>query len=221
MSARIMLWIAIAALSLLGSAAFARSLCGPAPADNKCVRGIGQFAGSPCLTLRAFRGASDSDVRSRAMDFASMSRFMENPKQWVGVHNACCTGLMQVNYSNLRNPDFCGCTAQEYAAYTQEQQIDVYVRYLQSLNADNGMTALKEMIKNGQTLGGHIVDGYTLVACAQMGSGNCDAAVANGCSSVAVGEGGDTHVNVCTMADRVRDSAAGSPQTMAACEPSN
>jgi hypothetical protein len=78
------------------------------------------------------------------------------------------------------------------------------------------MQQLKQMIANHQTLGGHVVDDYTLVACAQMGTGNCDAAVQNRCSSLAVGEGGDNYVNVCTMADDARTRASASNE-LAAC----
>jgi len=142
---------------------------------------------------------------------------MENPKQRVGVHNGCCTGLMQIHYFNLRKPEICGCTPDEYGTYTQDEQIDVYVNYFRTFNNNFGMNHLKSMIDSNQTLGGHIVDGYTLVACAQMGTGNCDAAVRNACSSTKIGEGGDTHVNVCTMADDVRSRALRSPAVLASC----
>src|SRR5271169_189952 len=104
--------------------AFAGSLCVAPPSDNKCSGGVGQFKGDPCMTLRAFQTVGDPDARDHSMDYASMSRFVEDPKQWVGIHNSCCTGLMQLNYVNLNNPDICGCTAQEFAAYSQQQQID-------------------------------------------------------------------------------------------------
>lgn len=205
--------------SFLLSYAVAGSLCTPPPQDNTCVRGVGQFEGSACLTLQAFQTLSDTYLQSRATDFAAMSRFVEDPKQWVGIHNSCCTGLMQINYLNLRNPTICGCEAREFATYTQQQQIDVYMIYFHAFDSNYGMNELKEIINNHQTLGGYTVDGYTLVACAQMGAGNCNAAVQNQCRSVAVGEGGDNHVNVCTMADRAREEAAADSDEFASCGP--
>ena len=180
--------------------------------------GIGQFKGDACLTLNSFQKLDDSNLRSSSQDFAAMSRYVEDQQQLVGIHNNCCTGLMQLNYVNLQNPNICGCTAAEYGAYTQQQQIDVYQNYFHTLNADYGMNQLKQMIAGHQTLGGHVVDGYTLVACAQMGTGNCDAAVRNACSSVAIGEGGDTHVNVCTMGDKAR-AAMASYNIFSTCAP--
>jgi hypothetical protein len=82
------------------------------------------------------------------------------------------------------------------------------------------MQQLKQMIANHQTLGGHLVDDYTLVACAQMGTGNCDAAVQNECNSLDVGKGGDNHVNVCTMADEARARASASRE-LAVCQSSD
>jgi len=196
--------------------AVAGSLCKPPPDDNRCVNGVGQFKGSVCLTLKSFQTARDSYFRRQAMNFAAMSRFVEDPKQWVGIHNSCCTGLMQLNYPNLRDPNICGCEPQEFATYTPDQQIDTYTTYFSTLDNNDGMIQLKQMINSQQLLGGHLVDGYTLVACAQMGSGNCNAAVQNQCSSIAVGEGGDNHVNVCTMADRAREAAAASNE-LASC----
>jgi hypothetical protein len=179
--------------------------------------GKGEYPGNPCLTLEAFRNTNNKYLQQHAVDFASVSRFIEDTLQRVGIHNGCCTGLVQLNQSNLRNPSFCGCTPAEYGAYTQEQQIDVYANYFRIFDRDYGMTQLRNMIDDNQTLGGHTIDGYTLVACAQMGSGNCKAAVQNACSSVAVGQGGDNSVNVCTMADFVRAQAQSAPQVLGSC----
>jgi hypothetical protein len=201
------------------SFASAASLCAPPPSDNRCIDGVGQFKGNPCMTLRAFQNLEDAYLREHAMDFAAMSRFVEDPKQLVGIHNSCCTGLMQLNYINLRKPEICGCTAQEFGAYSQQQQIDVYNRYLSTFANNFGIGQIKLLIVHSQTLGGHVVDGYTLVACAQMGTGNCDAAVRNECSSLAVGEGGDNHVNVCTMADKARADAQLRAEEFAVCTP--
>jgi hypothetical protein len=179
--------------------------------------GRGEYPGNPCLTLQAFRSANNRFLQQHAVNFASVSRFIEDTLQRVGIHNGCCTGLMQLNQSNLRNPAFCGCTPAEYGAYTQAQQIDVYANYFQIFDSDFGMTQLESMVDNNQTLGGHVIGGYTLVACAQMGTGNCKAAVQNACSSVAVGQGGDNSVNVCTMADFVRAQAQSAPQALGSC----
>lgn len=171
--------------------------------------GSGVFPGSttvsPCDTKNAFQNSQNSILSQNAQDFADMSRFMENASQQTGLHNDCCTGLMQMNQGNLRK--FCGCTPEQYAQMSVQQQIDVYGRYFSSTQDAWGMQQLRQMMQSGQTLGGHKIDGITLVACAQMGTGNCAAAVKNGCSSLALGQGGDGHVNVCTMADKVRATA--------------
>jgi hypothetical protein len=177
--------------------------------------GSGVFSGSttvaPCNTKNGFSNSSNADIASNAQYFADMSRFMEDPSQQTGLHNDCCTGLMQMNQGNLRA--FCGCTPEQYAQMSAQQQLDVYTNYYNSIQNTWGVQQIKDLTASGGTLGGHAIDYFDVVACAQMGPGNCAAAVKNGCSSLALGQGGDGSVNVCTMADAVRNRAANQDKT--------
>ena len=179
----------------------------------------GSTQASPCDVSNAFANTSDSYLNAHAQDFAAMSHFVEDPNGQTGTFNgSCCTGLMQINTGNLRNPDICGCTRAEYGAMSPQQQIDVYAKYVNvSFANDPSVQTLKNMQANGQTLGGHQVDTETVIACMQMGTGNCAAAIKNGCSSTTLGQGGDNHVNVCTMGDKARLAMQNNPNTFANC----
>ncbi|MDE2579116.1 MAG: hypothetical protein KGL46_09945 [Hyphomicrobiales bacterium] len=194
---------ALAFLALAFSAAFARDL------------GSGNFPGGttvqPCDTKNAFSNSSNPTLANNSQYFADMSKFMEDPSQQTGLHNSCCTGLMQMNQSNLKQ--FCGCTPEQYAQMSAQQQIDVYTKYFNSIQNTPGMTEMQKLADSGGTLGGHKIDEFDVIACAQMGPGNCAAAIKNGCSSLALGQGGDGSVNVCTMADAVRSRAAKNEKT--------
>lgn len=161
-----------------------------------------------------FQNSSNSYLQQNAAQFAAMSANVEDTTRDSTVYNgSCCTGMMQINTSNLANPDICGCTPAEFAAMSGQQQIDVYTRYFDGVQSDASIQKLEQMQASGQTLGGQVVTGDTVVACAQLGTANCAAAIANNCSSVANGQGGDGSVNVCTMAAKATSGSSDSSST--------
>ena len=163
-----------------------------------------------------FANSNNSYLRDNASTFAAMSRNVENSTGYTGLYNgSCCTGLMQMNRSNLR--EFCNCTPEQYATMSGQQQIDVYGKYYSSIQNDPSVRQLREMQANGQTLGGQPVTGGTIAACIQLGTGNCRDAIRNGCSSTARGQGGDGHVNICTMGAKAGDGKGGTGSNPSAC----
>ncbi len=146
-----------------------------------------------------FANSSNPYLAANASTFAAMSHNVEDPNGNTGTYNgSCCTGLMQLNNGNLAT--FCNCTKQEFAAMSGQQQIDVYTKYFNSVQNDSSIKQLEQMQANGQSLGGQPVDGSMIAACAQLGTGNCRKAIANGCRSAAAADGGDGSVSICTMA---------------------
>ena len=152
-----------------------------------------------------FRNSSNPYLRDNAADFAAMSYQVENTRGYTGLNNGangngCCTGLMQLHNDNLANPRICGCTAEQFATYDGQRQIDVYTRYFNGAQNDSSIKKLQEMQRNGQTLGGQPVDGATIVACAQLGSKNCRTAIATDCNG---GRDGNKS-SICDMAAKSR-----------------
>jgi murein DD-endopeptidase MepM/ murein hydrolase activator NlpD len=161
-----------------------------------------------------FENSGNPYLVANAAKFAAMSYHVESydfVRQTKGnsaiFNGSCCTGLMQMNTANLR--DFCKCTRAEYAAMTGQQQINVYALYYASISNTNAVTTLQQMQANGQTLGGYPVTGATIVACIQLGVGNCQRSINNGCNGTSPSQGGDGYVNICTMAAKA--DAGGTP----------
>jgi hypothetical protein len=148
-----------------------------------------------------FANSGNSYLASNAQTFANMSTNVENRWGNTAVYNgSCCTGLMQMNQSNLKT--FCQCTKEQYASMSGEQQIGVYTKYFESIQNDPSVKTLMQMQANGQTLGGYPVTGATVAACIQLGTGNCAKAIKNGCRSASRADGGDGYVSICTMGDK-------------------
>lgn len=154
-----------------------------------------------------FENSGNSYLSSNAATFAAMSYKVESGGNSAIYNGSCCTGLMQMNKSNLN--DFCECTSAEYAALSGQDQINIYARYYESAGSASSVNTLLEMQANGQTLGGYQVDGAMIASCIQLGVGNCQKSINNGCSGVSSAEGGDGNVNICTMASKANGGTGG------------
>lgn len=150
-----------------------------------------------------FANSSNPYIASNASTFASMSMVETAGTGSTSIYNgSCCTGLMQMNNANIRQ--FAGMEKQDYARLGGQQQIDVYTKYYDSISKDPNIKQVQNLAQNGGYIGSHKVDANTVAACIQFGTGNCKAAIANGCSSRANGQGGDGHLSICEMAEKSR-----------------
>lgn len=144
----------------------------------------------------------NSSMRSYGNDIASLAMFESggNP----GVYNGtCCTGLLQVNRSNLAAQ---GLTPQQYANMGTQQQVDVWLRVTNQGANTAVVRQLQQMQQNGQTFDGRPVDGALILSCIQLGTGNCQKMVRSGsCSGFADSNG----TTICKMADKVRGGSNG------------
>jgi len=154
-----------------------------------------------------FEASGNAYLAENAATFAAMSYNVESGGNSAIYNGSCCTGLMQMNQSNLRT--FCNCTPAEYAAMSGQEQINIYARYYESIANASSVQTLLDMQANGQSLGGYQVDGAMIAACIQLGVGNCQKSINNGCSGVTPAEGGDGHVNICTMAAKANGGSGG------------
>ncbi len=147
----------------------------------------------------ALTNSSNSYIAANATSFAAASHNVEDPNGNTGTYNgSCCTGLFQINRTNLTT--FCNCTRAQFATYTLDQQVAVYSALVTSEQGSLAVSTLLARQASGGTLGGQPVNGATIVACIQQGPGNCQKAINNDCSSVKLGQGGDNYVNPCTFA---------------------
>lgn len=154
-----------------------------------------------------FANSSNPYIANNASTFTKMS-FVETAGTGnTGIFNgSCCTGLMQMNTRNIY--DFGGTqkgmTRAEFAQLDGQQQIDAYTRYYNSIQNDPNIKKVQNLAETGGYIGNHKVSADTVAACIQFGTGNCQAAMANGCSDRTRGNGGDNYKTVCEMAETAR-----------------
>ena len=135
--------------------------------------------------------------QSMAQAAANASSNVENRGGQLGLFNgSCCTGVMQVNMSNLQR--YCGCTSAQYAAMSLDQQMEVWGRLTR---AAMNSQAIREADKL-TTFDGQPVDDAFKLACVQLGIGYCRGMLASG--SCSGGTGGDPSTNVCKYALKTR-----------------
>ena len=150
-----------------------------------------------------FANSSNPYLSNNASTYAAMSMVETGGTGSTSIYNgSCCTGLMQMNGENIR--DFAGMSKADFAQLSGQQQVDVYTKYYTSIQNDPNMKQVRNLAENGGYIGSHKVDADTVAACAQFGTGNCRAAMANGCTDRRNGFGGDGYKTVCEMADAAR-----------------
>lgn len=154
-----------------------------------------------------FQNSGNAYLAANASTFAAMSYNVESGGNSAIYNGSCCTGLMQMNQSNLAN--FCDCTSAEYAALSGQEQINIYAQYYDSVSSASSVQTLLEMQANGESLGGRQVDSAMVAACIQLGVGNCQKSINNNCSGVSAAEGGDGSVNICSMSAKATGTTGG------------
>ncbi len=112
----------------------------------------------------------------------------------TGINNgSCCTGVFQINTSNLASY---GYTPQEYADLSLQQQADVWVN-LTNKSASSGPV---EQLQQMGTFDGRPVDSNLELACIQLGTGNCQKMINSGSCSGFADRNGTT---ICDMANNI------------------
>ena len=120
----------------------------------------------------------------------------------LGVYNgSCCTGVLQMNKTNIR--EFARVSPEEFATWDLQRQVDAW-----SALTSNALTARAPNSLAGMgTFDGRTVDGDLVLACVQLGIGNCQRMINSGSCSGFADINGTT---ICGMADRIR-GGAGNP----------
>ena len=113
----------------------------------------------------------------------------------AGIYNgSCCTGIFQLNQGNLRAN---GLTPQQYANMSLDQQVAVWAKVTNGGVNTGVVRKLQEM----KTFDGQPVDGAMIMACIQLGTGNCQKMVQSGkCTGFSDING----TTICKMANAMR-----------------
>jgi hypothetical protein len=144
----------------------------------------------------------NSTFKSYGNDIGSLAQFESGGN--AGVYNgSCCTGLLQINRSNLAQQ---GYTPESYANAGLQTQVDVWLKVTNQGANTAPVRQLQSMAASGQTFDGQKVDGSLVLACIQLGTGNCQKMMASGsCSGFADSNG----TTICKMADKIRGGSNG------------
>ena len=145
-------------------------------------------------------------TESLATAGANLSSNIEDRSGALGIYNGtCCTGVLQVNQTNLAA--YCRCTSAQYAAMSLDQQTAIWLKL-----TNDGMNAgpLRQL-SNMTTFDGQPVDDAMKLACVQLGTGNCQRMLASGsCSGFRDSNG----TSVCSMASAIRNGSTNIGNTL-------
>ena len=123
----------------------------------------------------------------------------------LGVYNgSCCFGVLQMNRTNIRA--YAGVSPEVFRTWSLQDQVNAWSRLTDDALRSRVPRALIAM----GTFDGRPVDGNLVLACVQLGIGNCQRMIQSGrCSGFADRNG----TTICAMADRIRGAGDGTTVT--------
>ena len=118
----------------------------------------------------------------------------------LDVYNgSCCTGVLQMNKGNIR--EYAGVTPEEFSTWDLQRQVDAWSALTSTALNARAPNALAGM----GTFDGRTVDGDLVLACVQLGIGNCQRMINSGSCNGFADINGTT---ICRMADRIRGGSS-------------
>ncbi len=133
-------------------------------------------------------------LRDNAEAVANLAVRVESSGETTAYNGSCCYGVLQMNRTNIRA--YTSLTPEQYRQADLQTQINAWVR----LTDDALRAAAPSALTNMQTFDGRVVDGNLVLACVQLGIGNCQTMIDSGrCNGFADRSG----TTICSMADRL------------------
>lgn len=181
-------WIALLSLLFLGIA----GAIGQASAKVSQIGPKTNYTAQQIADAVA-RSNLDPSLRAYANQMGQLGVYESSGN--AGIYNgSCCTGIFQLNQGNLRAN---GLTPQQYANMSLDQQVAVWAKVTNGGVNTGVVRKLQEM----KTFDGQPVDGAMIMACIQLGTGNCQRMVQSGkCSGFSDING----TTICKMANAMR-----------------
>ncbi len=140
-------------------------------------------------------------LRANADAVANLAMFESGGR--LGIYNgSCCYGVLQMNRGNIAH--YANTTPEDFRTWSLERQINAWAQL--TTDAMNNQI-VRSLIAMG-TFDGRPVDGNLVLACVQLGIGNCQRMMQSGrCSGFADRNG----TTICHMADRIAGSTPTAP----------
>lgn len=133
-------------------------------------------------------------LKANAQAAANLAINVESGGSTTAYNGSCCYGVLQMNRTNIDK--YAGVTPEQYRNLSLQEQINAWSKLTTAaLNAG----IVNRLIGLG-TFDGRPVDGNLILACVQLGIGNCQRMFNSGsCSGFADSNG----TTICSMADRM------------------
>lgn len=137
-------------------------------------------------------------LRDNAAAVANLAVRVESNGETTAYNGLCCYGVLQMNRTNIRA--YTALTPEQYRAANLQTQINAWVR----LTDDALRAAAPRALTGMDTFDGRVVDGNLVLACVQLGIGNCQTMLNSGTCNGFADQNGTT---ICSMADRLAGTA--------------
>lgn len=137
-------------------------------------------------------------LRANADAVANLAMFESGGR--LGIYNgSCCFGVLQMNRTNIRQ--IARVSPEVFRTWSLQDQVNAWARLTtQAMNNQ----VVRSLIALG-TFDGRRVDGNLVLACVQMGVGNCQRMIRSGrCDGFADRNG----TTICRMADEIANRGA-------------
>ena len=173
------------------------------------LAGAGATQAAPTVTEADVAAAilaspgSNQWLRDNAAAVAHLARFESGLR--TNIYNgSCCSGILQMNKTNIWN--YTGVSPAVYRTWSLQQQVNAWTRLTVDGMRAGSVRQLLRMQANGQKFDGRTVDFNLVMACIQLGTGNCATMLRSGHCGGFKDKNGTT---ICRMADAMAGGRAG------------
>jgi hypothetical protein len=140
-------------------------------------------------------------MREHADEIGALAIQVESGGNTTAYNGSCCYGILQLNTANIHQ---LGLTTEQYRAAPLQAQINGWAKVESDALKDPVIQSLQ--VQN--SFDGQPVDASMLLACVQLGQGNCARMVKSGrCDGFKDSNG----TSICAMAAKMRGAASPSP----------
>jgi Protein of unknown function (DUF3262) len=140
-------------------------------------------------------------MREHADEIGALAIRVESGGNTTAYNGSCCYGILQLNTANIHQ---LGLTTEQYRAAPLQTQINGWAQ----VESDALKDPVIQSLQAQNSFDGQPVDASMLLACVQLGQGNCARMVKSGRCDGFKDSNGTT---ICTMAAKMRGAASPSP----------
>lgn len=139
-------------------------------------------------------------LKQNAQAVAQLAINVESGGNTTAFNGSCCYGVLQMNRTNIAR--YANVTPEQYQQLSLQEQVNAWTQLTSKAMQSTAVTNLLAL----GTFDGRTVDGKLVLACVQLGIGNCQTMINSGkCSGFADRNG----TTICSMADKIAGTNSG------------